>query len=241
MKKKRHHLDLFERDPRPWIFIQQPFEQLDDRFSFLTGFALRCLPTRRFFDPHRLFHHPLVVRDRIVQTPFRVSRRRIRLKRCPAKQQTIQRDTERPYIDRFRYRRTAAGRCRFGCGGGEGFGGGDVSEGRRSFFFFCANVADGHGHGGWSVDGVFVDDLGGHEFGCAVPPEQVRVVEEDGVFPVFYTALAATAAGGEEESIGEMGGAKVGYFDLTAVLGPEEVGGFDVAVDDTLVMDFFYT
>ena len=109
-------------------------------------------------------------------------------------------------------------------------------RGSHSFVMVaCTDVADGHGHGGGSVDGVFVDDFGGHEFGCAVPPEQIRVVAEDGVL-VLETALAAA---GEEEGIGKMGSAKVCDFDLAAVLSPEKIGGFDVAVDDALVMDLF--
>jgi len=117
-----------------------------------------------------------------------------------------------------------------------------VCEGRRWFSSALAastDVAHGHGHDGGSVDRVFVDDLGGHEFGGTVPPEQIRVIEEDGVFP-FSVSCTPLAAAGEEEGIGKMRGAKVGDFDLTAVLGPEEIGGFDVAVDDALVMDFFF-
>lgn len=53
----------------------------------------------------------------------------------------------------------------------------------------------------------------------------------------FVVLAVGSAGGGAEESVRDVRDAKVGDLDRAVVLGPEEVGGFDVAVDDALVVD----
>lgn len=54
---------------------------------------------------------------------------------------------------------------------------------------------------------------------------------------MVIVGIAARGGGRKTLSIREMRYTKVGDFDSTTVSCPEEIGGFDVSVDDTLIMN----
>jgi len=85
------------------------------------------------------------------------------------------------------------------------------------------------------VVAVFPDDLGSKERGCAGTLGKVGVAHEDSFWSFVLRILPCS---GQALSIGEVRDAKVAYLDLTAVGRPQEVGGLDIPVDDTLVMDW---